>query len=226
MRGRHASFQSEAIDHDCALARRHGKIDKDRRGPFASKHFVKPNDPAVPRYELMPASFPGFLKDRVEQRVLELLGDDRTGHASVAASHAQPFEIAVMVSRHDETALWSSATRDFIEILQLDEAGKIFAREARTPEEIKHGPGEMLKRFAGDFAAVMARHFIAKRDLEIIQCDFVSMPIKYRHKRPQRLAEMEAGFVRQQRHKLHREPKSEPFKPVPDSFPSGMHPPL
>jgi hypothetical protein len=79
---------------------------------------------------------------------------------------------------------------------------------------------------AGDFSPLVDRHLIAKRDLEIAQCDFVSMPIKDRHERSQHLAETEAGFAREQRHKFHREPKSEPFKPVSDSFPSGMHPPL
>ena len=103
-----------------------------------------------------------------------------------------------------------------LEIFYLDVAGEIFACQARTPEKIEHCARKMLRRLAGDFSPLVDRQLIAKRNLEIVQCDFVSMPVKDRHERSQRLAEMEAGFAREQRHKLHREPKSDPFKPVPD----------
>src|SRR5260370_9150409 len=83
-----------------------------------------------------------------------------------------------------------------LEIFYLDVAGEIFPCQARTPEKIEHGPRKMLRRLAGDFSPLLDRHLIAKRDLEIVQRDFVSMPIKDRHQHPQHLAQTEARCAR------------------------------
>jgi hypothetical protein len=44
----------------------------------------------------------------------------------------------------------------------------------------------MLKCLAGNFSALADRELIAKRNLEIIQCDLVSMAIQEAHERPGR----------------------------------------
>jgi hypothetical protein len=45
----------------------------------------------------------------------------------------------------------------------------------------------VLKRLTSDFAPLVDRELIAKRDLEIIQSDSVSVPVEDRHHRPQHL---------------------------------------
>src|SRR5438552_3163872 len=70
VRGSHAGFQSETINRHRALTRRDGKVDQERRRAFSAKHFVKPDEAALTRNKLVPASLPGFSKDGVEQRVL------------------------------------------------------------------------------------------------------------------------------------------------------------
>jgi hypothetical protein len=45
----------------------------------------------------------------------------------------------------------------------------------------------MLKRLAGNFSALADRELIAKRDLEIIQYDLVSIAIQEAHERSYRL---------------------------------------
>jgi hypothetical protein len=81
----------------------------------------------------------------------------------------------------------------------------------------------MLKRFASNFAPVMNREFIAKRDFEIIQRDSVSSSVKNRHERSRDLRQTEAALSGQSRDQLCCDQKPKPFKPVAKSFPSRTH---
>jgi hypothetical protein len=62
--------------------------------------------------------------------------------------------------------------------LQLDITRKVLLCQARAPQQIDHGPREMLKRFPDDFAPLTGRESIAKRSLQIAQGDLMPMPIK------------------------------------------------
>ena len=76
---------------------------------------------------------------------------------------------------------------EFLEILKLDVTGQILLREPGAPQQIDHSPGEMLKRLTGDFALLVDRELVAKRDLEIVQSDSVPMPVEYRNHPTQHL---------------------------------------
>ena len=82
----------------------------------------------------MPGLFADCFEDRIQQRVFEVLGNDRAGKTEKATGMAEPFEIAVMIAGDEHAALGPGAPRSFVEVLQLDETGKIFARQPRAPE--------------------------------------------------------------------------------------------
>ena len=104
-----------------------------------------------------------------------------------------------MIGRHDETALWASTARNFLKVLHLDVAEEIFLCQSRTPQQVDHGPCEMLKRLAGNFSPLVDRELVAKRDLEIVQRDLVSVAIKEGHEHSGRLGKAVACSPRKQR---------------------------
>ena len=69
----------------------------------------------------------------------------------------------------------------------------------------------------------MLRELIAKRDLEIVQRDFVMMPIEGWHERSGRLSEVVARPPGKQRDKLRGEDEPDPLKTVTDPLPSRTH---
>ncbi|MFZ3375959.1 MAG: hypothetical protein WA183_10430, partial [Chthoniobacterales bacterium] len=55
------------------------------------------------------------------------------------------------------------------------------------------------------------------------QGDFTAGSIQDRHRRAEKLRQVEAGFSRQKWNQLCRETKPDPFKPVTNFFPTRTH---
>jgi len=77
----------------------------------------------------------------------------------------------------------------------------------------------MLKRFPDNFSSFTRSESIAKRDLEITQCDLIPAPIKEAKQRSGCLGKMIAGPSREQRDQCCGKKKADPFKAVPGSLP-------
>jgi len=77
----------------------------------------------------------------------------------------------------------------------------------------------MLKRFPDNFSSFTRSESIAKRDLQITQCDLIPAPIKEAKQRSGCLGKMIAGPSREQRDQFCGKKKADPFKAVPESLP-------
>src|SRR4030088_2662402 len=76
-----ARFQSETIDHHRGQLRGNGQVGQDRHASSALKRLVKPEHPALARYDPLSAAFAETHKNFVEQRILEFLRDKVALHA-------------------------------------------------------------------------------------------------------------------------------------------------
>src|ERR1051325_455465 len=84
----HGGFQTETIDRDRALRRRHGQIDQQCRASFAPQYFVETYDASLARDQLVAGLFTELFENRIEQRVLERLLDDRARQPEMTAGEA------------------------------------------------------------------------------------------------------------------------------------------
>src|SRR5436305_14094051 len=96
MRGSNACLQSETIDCYGTLSGRHGEIDQQRCAPLSTKDFIKPHDTALAWHQLVTGLLTQLLENWVEQRILELLGDDCAFQIKKTTRQTQPFKIAVV----------------------------------------------------------------------------------------------------------------------------------
>ncbi len=167
----------------------------------------------------MAAALANLFEHGIEERIFELLGDDGPGHIRETTGHAEPFEIAVVISGHNETPLRTGGAGDFLKIFQLDKLREILGRQPRAPEKINRGAGEMLERFARDLAASLDRQFIAKSRFQIAQRDLKTVPVQDRHEPPDDARQSEAKMARQQRNQPGREQKPNPLQSITNSFP-------
>src|SRR4029077_9933024 len=94
-----------------------------------------------------------MFENRIQQRVFELLRNDRALKIQITAGLTEPLKIAVMIAGDEDAALRAITLR-FFKIFQLDIFGEILGREARAPQKIEHCAREMLKRFADDSFAL------------------------------------------------------------------------
>src|SRR5947208_4253342 len=81
----------------------------------------------------------------------------------------------------------------------------------------------MLKGLARDLFAFPLRKSIAKRNLEITQRDFTTVPVQDRHQPAESESKAVTALARQQRHEFRGHEQANPLQPVADSFPNRTH---
>src|SRR2546423_10518913 len=108
------------------------EIDKQRGPAFAPHNLLEAHDPALSRNEFVTGLLAQLFKNRIEERILELLRNDCAAQIEKTAGQTQPFEITVVVARNDDAALGAVSLR-LVEIFKLDVFRKICRGQARTP---------------------------------------------------------------------------------------------
>ena len=108
-----------------------------------------------------------FSENRIKQGIFEFLGNNRAGQSRISARQTEPLEIAVVITSVNEAALRSGRAIDLFQVFELDVIVKIFGRQTRAPQKIKHRAREILKRFARNSFAFARCESIAKRNFEI-----------------------------------------------------------
>src|SRR5947208_15387296 len=81
----------------------------------------------------------------------------------------------------------------------------------------------MLKGLARDLFAFPLRKSIAKRNLEITQRNFTTVPVQDRHQPAESESKAVTALARQQRHEFRGNEQASPLQPVADSFPNRTH---
>src|SRR5205809_316878 len=92
-----------------------------------------------------------FFEDWRQQRVFEVLGNDRAVKTEKTAAETQPLKIAVVITGDDERAL---ATLHLLEIFDFNIIAKIFGGQPRAPQQVEHRARKMLVRLAHDLFAL------------------------------------------------------------------------
>ena len=113
-----------------------------------SNRFVKAEDPSVARYDPLSAAFAETHENSIEERILELLGDQCALHAKEIGGNRDPFEIAVVKTGKNNSIPRFHCFLNHLEIYDVDIARIIFGRQAGTPEKVDHRPGKVLVGFA------------------------------------------------------------------------------
>src|ERR1700750_3357502 len=107
-------------------------------------------------------------EDFVQERVLEFLCDDISGHSCPPGDRrAQPFEISVVENREDAAIRRRDVAAEALQVFALGVTPKVFRRESRHPKKIEHGPGKLPVTFARDLVALLRRQSFAEGGLEI-----------------------------------------------------------
>src|SRR5947208_6076592 len=81
----------------------------------------------------------------------------------------------------------------------------------------------MLKGLARDLFAFPLRKSITKRNLEITQRNFTTVPVQNRHQPAESESKAVTALARQQRHEFRGNEQASPLQPVADSFPNRTH---
>ena len=171
----------------------------------------------------MTGLFTELFENWIEQRVFEWLHDDRPRQPEMTAGEAEPLEVAVVITGDQDAALRPAGVQCLFKIFQLDVARKIFAGQARAPQEVKHRAREMLKRFARDPASIQDRQLLAERDLQVRESDRATMTVKDRHEKTESARQSEARAPGQKRDHFCRKLQAGPFEPVTNAFPTAPH---
>src|SRR5436190_19651733 len=132
----------------------------------------------------MAGLLPQTIKNRIEPRILELLGDDRRAQPDVAGRETEPLEVAVMTSRDNAWPSRTDRARELLVTIEIDELEKIVRCDARVPEEIDHRADKLLVGVARDSFALARRKPVAKSRGEIAQGNASPRDIESRRNRP------------------------------------------
>ncbi len=118
------------------MPRSYGKIYQQCGGSFSTQDFIEADDAVLAGDQRVPCPLPDLPEDRINQGIPEFLRNDCAVQTGKTASHAEPFEIAVVIAHHDQSMFPARSARAFLEILQLDIAREIFPRQIPAPEKI------------------------------------------------------------------------------------------
>src|SRR5262249_14143704 len=99
---RDAAFTPEALNRHGRQLRRNCQIDEQGETFAAAQGPVKMHNGAFARCHAMAASLAQLQKDRIEQRILELLRNDDTFKTGEGRDNAEPFEVAVMIATDND----------------------------------------------------------------------------------------------------------------------------
>src|SRR5450755_364266 len=97
-----ARFQSETIDCHRRQLRGSRQVGQDRDAASAAERFVKTEHRSLPWYHPLTAAFAQAYKNRVEQCILEFLGNECAPHAEKTGGHGDPFEVAIVATAKDD----------------------------------------------------------------------------------------------------------------------------
>ena len=90
--------------------------------------MIKLENRSFPRYDPLAAAFAQAHKNRVEQRILEFLRNERAPHAEKAGRNGHPFEVTIVTTAENNRVPFLHFFLPKIEVFHLDIAGVIFAR--------------------------------------------------------------------------------------------------
>ena len=178
---------------------------------------------SLPGHHAMTGRFAQAHKNRIEQRVLEFLRDDRAQDSRKSHRLTHPFEVAVMIATKNYRMARLQLFPPQFHVFQLHVPRDILTREARAPIKIEHCPGEMLVGLAHNPGSAARREFIAERYLEIAQRNATACSVKRGGNCSRELREAITRLARKERDDFRGALESEPLETITNFFPGGAH---
>jgi hypothetical protein len=163
----HARLHSKTLDRHRGQLRRNGQIGQDRHMSTVAQRFKKTKHATATRDDPLTAALAQAHKNRIEQWILEFLGDEGALHAEKIRGYRDPFKVAVVAAGKDDSVFPFHRLLNQTEIFHLDITGIIFLRQAGAPEKVDHRAGKVLVRFARDLRPARRRERVTKCRLEI-----------------------------------------------------------
>jgi hypothetical protein len=176
---------------------------------------------AVSRDELVTRLLSELIKDRIEQRIFEFLGNDRRDQTGIGGGEAEPLEVAVMTSGNNARSSRSHRASEFIPAFEFNKLAPVGSVDPRIPEQIEHCACELLLRFSRDPFA-FARKAIAEIP-QIAKRTSPTLKIKPLRKRSGNFSEPDDESARQTRNQQSQQSQAVPLQPVTPILPARTH---
>src|SRR6476659_874770 len=94
-----------------------------------------------------------LVENRIETRILEFMGNDRSTQPGITSGQTKPFKVAVVAGGNNARPSRTHRARKFIPANKIDQPPVILRGHARTPKQIDHGAGKLFIGTAGDSRA-------------------------------------------------------------------------
>ena len=209
----------EHVDHHRGLPRVQGEIDENRRGAVAPERLVEPDDRPFALDKVMPRLFAQPVEDRVEERIPELLRNDRCDQTFVGRGQAEPLEVAVVAGGDNAGTGRANRAGKLSPAGELDEVRPIVSIDSRVPKKIDHRAGKLLIGLARDPSPLRRGITRPENHFEIAERDPPAFTIEMRRESAGNPPELDGAPPRQLRDQESKQSHPEPFEPVTNRFP-------